>query len=593
MPLGGSKPKSILAALLLANGKTISNSEISEALWGVQPPTTVQAQIHTYVSRLRKAVGPEVTIVRRSTGYVLPIGPVKLDYAEFLRLSSLGQAALLDQRYEGASAYLSEALAQWRGSALGGVTSHLADTELPRLDESRITVFEQMAEADLGLGRHAELLTALTDLVEEFPVRERLRSLLMKALYRSGRQADALAVYYSARKVLAEDLGVYPSPSLNAVFQGILNGDPELDAPRVRLHTVRHRPTAEIPARIPPDIADFTGRRAELRELAERLSPSSPAQPLVITGMVGSGKSALAVRAAHENAAKFPDGQLHVDFTKEGNRMRGTYGVLGELIRAVDPDVMLPSSLIERIWLYRSNIASRKMLVLLDNVMDEKQVRPFLPGVGESRVIVTSRSCLAPLEGARITRVGAFDRAEAVELVSRIVGDGRVSAEPVSTEALVELCDRLPLAVRVAAARLAAKPHWPISHLVGRMVDPSRNRLDELRIADLDVRSKIQRSFGHLSEDMRSALAWLALLPSGQISAVTASLPLEVSGVEAEDILEHLVEHNVLSACGVDDKGNLTYSFSSLVWMTALEMPERFATMGGSSVGRCRARLSS
>ncbi|MFJ7997214.1 BTAD domain-containing putative transcriptional regulator [Streptomyces sp. NPDC096310] len=593
MSLGGSKPKSILAALLLANGKTISNSEISEALWGVSPPTTVQAQIHTYVSRLRKAVGPDVTIVRRSTGYVLPIGPVKLDYAEFLRLSSLGQAALLNQRYEGASAYLSEALAQWRGCALGGVTSHLADTELPRLNESRITVFEQKAEADLGLGRHVELLTALTDLVEEFPVRERLRSLLMKALYRSGRQADALAVYYSARKVLAEDLGVYPSPSLNAVFQGILNGDPELDAPRLRLHTVRHRPAAEVPARIPPDIADFTGRRAELRELADRLSPASPARPLVITGMVGSGKSALAVRAAHENAAHFPDGQLHVDFTQEGNRMRGTYGVLGELIRAVDPDVALPSSLIERIWLYRSNIASRKMLVLLDNVMDEKQVRPFLPGVGASRVIVTSRSCLAPLEGARITRVGAFDRAEAVELVSRIVGDGRVSAEPVSTEALVELCDRLPLAVRVAAARLAAKPHWPISHLVGRMVDPSRNRLDELRIADFDVRSKIQQSFGQLSEDTRSALAWLALLPSGQISAVTAALPLEVSKVEAEDILEHLVEHNVLSACGVDEKGNLTYSFSSLVWMAALEMPERFASMGGTAVGRCQARLSS
>ncbi|MFJ5840379.1 BTAD domain-containing putative transcriptional regulator [Streptomyces shenzhenensis] len=576
LSIGGSKPKSILAALLLAEGKVVSNGQISEALWGAKPPATMRAQIHTYVSRLRKVIGPDVKILRWPTGYVLPTESAKVDYTEFMRLSSAGHAALLDQRYEEASSYLGEALTQWRGSALGGVTSNLADAELPRLNELRITVFEQKAEADLGSGRHGPLLTELTELVERFPVRERLRSLLMTALYRSGRQAEALAVYREGRKVLAEDLGVDPSPSLNAVFQAILNGDPELyHPPLARPLAVRPRPTVEIPARIPPDLADFIGREDELRELADQLSSSRVPRPLVISGMAGSGKSALAVRAAHQNAAGFPNGQLHADFATEGNRVRGTYEVLGEVLRAIEPSEALPDTLIERVWLYRRSLAGRKMLILLDNVPDVRRVIPFVPGSGESRVIVTSRSCLVPLEGAHFTRVGAFAPAEAVELVSRIVGADRVAAEPGAAKELVELCDWLPLAVRVAATRLVAKPHWLIAHLVGRMADTSRNPLDELRIANLDVRSKIELSLGQLPEEMGSALGRLALLPSGQLSVSGAALALSVDDGEAEDTLEYLVEHNLLSVSGVDEQGNLSYYLPRLIWAVAMEKAAR------------------
>ncbi|MBQ0850476.1 winged helix-turn-helix domain-containing protein [Streptomyces sp. BH-SS-21] len=577
VPLGGSKPKTILATLILADGKAIANTEITEALWGSAPPATRQAQIHTYVSRLRKALDPHARIVRRAASYLLTTDSVKVDYKEFIRLADKGREKLLKGRYAEASGFYSQALAQWRGPALDGVTQNLSDLELPRIDELRTAAIEEKAEADLGLGRHGQLVAELTSLVEAFPVRERLRALLMTALYRSGRQADALDVYHAGRTTLAETLGVDPSASLKAVFHSILNGDPALDLPHARLEAVPRR-HVDVPSMLPPSIADFTGRETQMRELSERLRPTSTPQPLVISGMAGAGKSVLAVRLAHEKADSFPDGQLYARLSCGEHSPRKVHDVLGEFIRAVDPEETVPESAVERAWLYRSILSNRKILILLDDMLDEKQIEMLLPGVGESRVIVTGQGYLDTLVGAHVTQIREFEHGEAVALVRRIVGDKRVNREPGAVDALVELCDCLPLAVRTAATRLAGKPHWSIAHLVQRMTDTSRNRLDELRLANLDVRESLFRSFNRLPHDMRGMLGRLTLLSSSRIVTESTANILDTTEVIAEDFLEFLVEQNLLRSRGTDDRGNMIYSSSSLVMMAAAEFSERLVS---------------
>ncbi len=576
MPLGGRKPKTILAALVLADGKAISKTEISEVLWGSSPPATRQAQIHTYVSRLRKALGPRAPIVRRATSYLLPTDAVKVDYKEFVRLAEAGRAKLFQHRYAEASSYYSQALAFWRGPALGGVTQNLSDVELPRIDELRTTVLEEKAEADLGLGRHGRLVAELTALVEEFPVRERLRALLMTALYRSGRQADALDVYHAGRVALVETLGVDPSASLKAVFHAILNGDPALNSSYQQLEAVP-RKYAEVPHRLPVGITDFTGREPLLQELSEHLRPSAVPRPLVIHGMAGSGKSALAVRLGHNKADDFPDGQLHVRFSCGSSRSRSVYDVLGEFIEAIDPEETPPESLIDRAWLYQRLLSGRKMLILLDDVTDEKEIDVLIPTAGESRAVLTVRSYLDTLENAYAVRVGEFEHSEAVALVRRIAGNGRVDREPEATDTLVDLCDHLPLAVRTAATRLAGKPHWPVSHLVQRMTDTSRNRLDELRLANLDVRATLTRNFEQLPGNVRRRLGRLALASNGTVSVKETADILDITEAEAEDTLEFLVEQNLLGIRGTGGASleDLVYSFSSLVMIAATELAER------------------
>lgn len=571
------KPKTVLAALLLAGGRVVSDARLREVTWGPTPPATVDQQLYTYVSRLRKLLSPGATILRHRPGYRLVLADATLDHAEFDRLAGLGYDALKARRHAAASAHLATALALWRGPALGGVTEHLARIELPRLEEARMAALEGRIAADLALGRHDALVSELVGLVEAHPVRERLRAQLMTALYRAGRQADALAEYRRGRVILAEELGIDPSSALNDVFQSILSGDPGLTAPADRPPEApggRRRPVR--PAMLPPHVADFTGRKPQLDELCDLLTgQQAGAAPVVVTGAAGAGKSALAVQAGRLRLDSFPDGQLYADLAGPPGRSKDPHDVLEWFLQSLcEPGTPLPLTVDERTQLYRSVLAERRVLVVLDNAHDEQQVRPLLPGAACSRVVVTARSRFTALEGARQLELDVFERPEALALLSRVAGAGRVAAEPAVADWLVERCGLLPLAVRVVAGRLAAKPHWTLTEMARRLADGHRRPLDELRLGDLDVRSSLRRGYLRLPGEARTALCRLSLLRTPGIPAWLTAVVLETDESTAEDVLEGLVDARLLEVSGSDRAGRLRYRMPPVIRLFAAERAE-------------------
>ncbi|WP_031076362.1 AfsR/SARP family transcriptional regulator [Streptomyces sp. NRRL WC-3742] len=569
VPLDGAKQRTVLAALLLAGGRLMPDDRLSSLLWGWEPPATWNAQLYTYVSRLRGRLGPQVTLTRKAPGYRLDLGANTpgantrgadtpgantadlhaLDLHAFERAAEQGRAELTAGRHESAAALLRGALAHWRGAPLTGTTEHLTDRERPRLEELRLAALEHRLDADLELGRHDELVAELTSLVAEHPVRERLRGQLMTALHRCGRQADALGVYEHGRQLLAEELGVDPGPGLQGLHGAILRED--LPGPAATLTATVHAPatlwTALRPAMLPADTPDFTGRTGQLAFLAARLGPSPEAPVTVVTGPAGSGKSALAVRAAQLAREDFPDGQLHADLHGREARPKSPAEVLGWFLHALGAGPReIPDGLDERAQLFRSRLAGRRMLLLLDDAADDRQVRPLLPGTGHCRTLVTSRDQLAALEAARPLLLGPLDFPDAYQLLSAVAGPDRVAADPASAARIVELCDRLPLALRIAAARLAAHPHWSPAALADRLT-PEERRLDELRLGALDVRRSLHPSHHALDPAAREALHRLALAGPTAFTAREASEVLLVGVREAEAVLESLAEARLMT----------------------------------------------
>nr|AVR52590.1 SARP family transcriptional regulator [Streptomyces sp. FXJ1.235] len=570
------KPKTILATLLLAGDRVVSDTHLREVTWGPTPPATVGQQLYTYISRLRKLLSPGATILRRRPGYRLVLTDATLDHAEFEHLAGLGYDALKARRHTAAAEHLAAALDLWRGPVLSGVTEHLARVELPRLEEARMAALEGRIAADLALGRHDALVTELVGLVEAHPLRERLRAQLMTALYRAGRQADALAEYQRGREILAEELGIDPSSALKDVFQSILSGDPGLTSP-VAAQEIRVQSRPQVrPAMLPPCVADFTGREPQLRELSELLrGDRGGAAPVVVTGTAGVGKSALAVQAGHMCLDAFPDGQLYADLGGPQDDPRDPYDVLEWFLQALcEPGIPIPVTLEARTQLYRSVLAERRVLVVLDNAHYEHQVRPLLPGTAGSRVIVTTRSRFTALEGARSLDVDVFERSEALTLLCRVVGPGRVAAEQEVADSLVARCGRLPIAVRVVAGRLAAKPHWTLAEMARRLADGDRRPLDELRLADIDIRSALRSSHLRLTARARSALGRLALLHTPEIPAWLAAVVLETDESQAEDLLETLVDARLLEVRDTGRTGRLRCRMSPVVRMFAYEYAE-------------------
>lgn len=575
--LVAEKPKTVLAALLLAGDRVVPDARLREVTWGPTPPATVDQQLYTYVSRLRKLLSPGAEILRHRPGYRLVLTDATLDHAEFDRLAGLGQDALKSHRYAAAAEHLAAALALWRGPALVGVTEHLARIEQPRLEEARMVVLESRITADLALGCHDTLVPELVDLVETHPLRERLRAQLMTALYRAGRQADALAEYQRGREILAEELGVDPSAALNDVFQSILTGDPRLAHPATPAQEIRVQSRWQVrPATLPPSVPDFTGREPQLRELSDLVcGERGGAAPVVVTGTAGVGKSALALQVAHGCLDTFPDGQLYTDLGGAEGVPRDPYDVLEAFLQALcEPGSPLPVTVEARTQLYRSVLAERRLLVVLDNAHDEQQVRPLLPGAACSRVIVTTRSRFTALEGARSLELDVFERSEALGLLRRVAGPGRVAAEHDVACSLVDRCGRLPIAVRVVAGRLAAKPHWTLAGMERRLADGDRCPLDELRLGDIDVRSSLKSSYLRLAARARTALCRLSLLPTAEIPAWLAAVTLEMDESEAEDLLETLVDARLLEVSGTDRPGRQRYRMPPVIRLFAYECAE-------------------
>ncbi|MFE6872241.1 BTAD domain-containing putative transcriptional regulator [Kitasatospora sp. NPDC057692] len=586
VPLSGTKMHTVLAVLLLARGRVVSDVRLSELLWGWDPPSTWNAQIYTYISRLRKLLGPGADLVRRQPGYQLVAEGARVDLLEFGQLERLGRRALEERRFTQAAETLGKALDLWQGPALANCTPHLAEAELPRLEEARMTVLEHRIEADLALGRHGLLVSELTRLVAEFPVRERLRAQLMAALYRCGRQADALHVYHEGREVLAEELGVDPGPDLAAAYRSLLSG--ELDAlPHPAPDPVPGPPPVAVPpVTVPPAPSDFTGRGYEFDELLERLQPSRAnggagfrPRRLLISGMPGVGKTALALRAAHAAADRFPDGLLYARLRGDDGAVVDCGEVLVTLLRALgesprnlpDPNggAARTEELVHR---YRTLTAGRRLLILLDDAVNELQLDPLLPATADAAVLVTSRNRLSAVPGSWTVALDPMGPGECLDLLAAIVGACRIAAEPEAARAVVEACGRLPLALRAAAARLAARPHWPVTRFARRLADPA-SRVEELRAGTFDVGRSLLAAFQRPQWE-RQLIRRLAAFPAPEFTAEEAAALLGMPENPVEELLERLVEASLLEARGIDPTGAPCYSFHPLLRLTAASLEE-------------------
>ncbi|MEV6230149.1 BTAD domain-containing putative transcriptional regulator [Saccharopolyspora shandongensis] len=516
-----------------------------------------------------------MSIIRQGPGYYLRIGSARFDLHEFEHLSRTGRAALQAQQYEKAAQLLRSALDLWRGPTLTDVTELLAEMERPRIEEARMEALEARIDADLALGRHDRLTAELVGLVNAHPLRERIRAQFMIALYRCDRQAEAFATYQEGRRLLGEEFGVDPSETLKSAYQTILTND----LPRVQLPsgTRESLTTTSRPAMLATGIPDFSGRSDELDLISRFLRPepgdaSQRPPALVITGMAGIGKTTLAVHTANLNRENFPDGELFVDLQGGSESPLTPYHALGTLLCGLGVEEhSLPTSTDHRIQLYRSTLAHRQSVIVLDDAADVAQIRPLLPANPKCRTLITTRPSLTTLEGQRTINLGFFDFGEANALFARIVGDARVRSEPVAARQIVEFCAGLPLAVRIAGARLATKQHWSLSRFAARLAD-ERSRLSELQLGDLDVRERLERSYRLLDEQPRTALLQLSLLDQPSFPHSATSTVLGLSDVVGEQITEHLLDLHLLELAEVDSAGQHTYRFHDLARLVAREL---------------------
>jgi tetratricopeptide (TPR) repeat protein len=510
------------------------------------------------VSQLRRLVGRE-RIVTQRPGYVLRVESGELDLARFERQANEARQAQAAGQPEDAAAGLHDALGIWRGPAFGGATGPVMEAESARLEELRLAALEARIELDLELGRNGELVAELTGLVADQPLRERLRGLLMVALYRAGRQADALAVYREGRRVLAEELGLEPGRWLQQVERLVLAGDPALEtsgAPGGG--TAAGSPS--VPRQLPPDIAGFTGRTAELAELERMLAGAGPGGPVVISAIEGAGgigKSALAIHVAHRITQRFPDGQLYVNLqgATAGMTPLDPLEVLGRFLRTLGVDGSgIPSDVDEAAGKFRSQVADKAVLVVLDNASDTAQVVPLLPGSASCGVLVTSRRALTGLDGADHVQLNVLSDDEAMALLSGVAGPQRIANEPEAAGTVARLCGWLPLALRIAGARLAARPRWPIALLAERLADEGR-RLDELQLAEMGVRASVGVSWQQLADSTDAvdraaieALPMLGVLDGPDVGVPVADRLLDQPDGASEIVLERLVDAHLLES---------------------------------------------
>ncbi|MFV0129370.1 BTAD domain-containing putative transcriptional regulator [Streptomyces sp. HMX112] len=568
LPSGSPQQRALLAALLLRDGRTATAAELIDAIWGDEPPSQALAAVRTYASRLRKVL-PQGVLVSESGGYAIRGRPEALDLSVAQELAAAAEKARAAGDRAQARALLGRSLGLWDGESLASVPGPYAEAQRVRLEEWRLQLVETRLDLDLEVGCHAGAVSELTALTAAHPLRERLRELLMLALYRSGRQAEALAVYADTRRLLADELGVDPRPELSRLQERILRADAELARP---VEEAAPAPAVSRPAQLPATVADFTGRGPFVRELSDRLAGAEGSVMAVsaLAGIGGVGKTTLAVHVAHAARPYFPDGQLYVDLQGAGARAAEPETVLGAFLRALGtPDSAIPDTLDERAALYRSTLAGRRVLLLLDNARDAAQVRPLLPGTEGCAALVTSRVRMVDLAGAHLVDLDVMSPEEALQLFTKIVGAERVSAEREAALDVVASCGFLPLAIRIAASRLASRRTWTVSVLAAKLAD-ERRRLDELQAGDLAVKATFELGYGQLEPAQARAFRLLGLADGPDISLAAAAAVLDLPTHEAEDLLESLVDTSLLESAAPG-----RYRFHDLVRLYARACAER------------------
>jgi DNA-binding SARP family transcriptional activator len=548
--LGGARQRIVLAVLGLNANRVTPVAQLIDAVWQAEPPATARAQVQICVSALRKALaeaGAPATIRTRAPGYLLEIPDGELDTVEFTALVAAARAQVSAGHRSSAVATLRRALGLWRGPALVEVHGDVASQEAPALEAERLAALTERIRLDVELGRHEEVVGELAGLVEEHPLSERLSEYLMLALYRSGRQAEALDTCRRVRDTLVEELGIEPGERLRRLENAILQQDTDLDVlPDSTAAPFEERRTV-VPRRLPASIADFAGRQAVLAEITRFLSGETRygARVVAISGTSGVGKSALAIRAAHELGEAFPDGQLYGDLAAQ-DEMDRSGALLARFLRAFGVDgAAIPDDHEERADLYRGRLAGKRVLVVLDGAMSEEQVLPLLPAGSGSAVLVTSRPRLSGLPGAHQVDLGVFDLESSLEMLGNILGADRVQDERDTAVELVDLCGRLPLAIRIAGARLASRRKWRLHRLVNRLRDRAR-RLDELSYHGLEFRSSIALSYRALPTQAKRLFRLFALTTTPDFPDWTAAALLDLDPLSAADVLETLVEAQLL-----------------------------------------------
>ncbi|MDI9886854.1 BTAD domain-containing putative transcriptional regulator [Streptomyces sp. HNM0645] len=569
LPSGSPQQRALLAALLLREGRTATAAELIDAIWGEDPPSQALAAVRTYASRLRKVLDPGV-LVSESGGYAVRIPADTLDLQVAQELVAEAEKSRAGGDRSQARVLISKSLGLWDGEPLASVPGPYAETQRARLEEWRLQLLETRLELDLDVGCHAEAVSELTALTAAHPLRERLRELLMLALYRSGRQAEALAVYADTRRLLADELGVDPRPELATLQQRILQADAELARPAEQPAPATPQPAR--PAQLPATVPDFTGRASFVLELGRHLASAEGSVMAVsaLAGIGGVGKTTLAVHVAHEAKPHFPDGQLYVDLQGAGARAAEPDTVLGAFLRALGTaDTAIPDTLDERAALFRSLLDGRRVLVLLDNARDAAQIRPLLPGTAGCAALVTSRVRMVDLAGAHLVDLDVMSPDEALQLFTRIVGEERVTAEREAALDVVAACGFLPLAIRIAASRLAARRTWTVSVLAAKLAD-ERCRLDELQAGDLAVKATFELGYGQLEPAQARAFRLLGLADGPDISLTAAAATLGLPEHDTEDLLEALVDTSLLESAAPG-----RYRFHDLVRLYARACAER------------------
>ncbi|MEU9510260.1 BTAD domain-containing putative transcriptional regulator [Micromonospora sp. NPDC048170] len=531
----------VLAMLLLRAGQVVPFDELVDALWEDRPPATARTQLQICVSRLRHRLAdlglPAEIIVTDPVGYGIRAGTADLDVKVFASEVEAARACAAAGQLADAGRHFRAALALWRGPALSGIASRSVRRRAQTLDEQRLAALEECVDVELRLGNAAGLLDELTESVERNPLRERLRGQLMLALSAVGRQADALAVYRDGRRIHAEELGIEPGPGLQTLHQRVLAGDLALaGADRLPAVPVRCLPRA---------ISDFTGRQQTIARLIKEIEQEH-VPVLLIDGMAGSGKTTLAIHLATRLAERFPDGQLFIDLHGHSERTPLTpAAALATLLRQLGvPAERIPLDLDDRLALWRTELAGRRALVLLDNAANADQAAALLPNGPGCLTIITSRRRLVGLDEGRPCSLPVLDVEDAVELLGRVAGGNRVADEPEAAVEVVRRCGFLPLAIRLAGARLAHRPRWRITDLADRL-SGARSPLAEFAVGQRSVGDAFALSYAQVSPAAQRLFRLLGLHPGvrfgGEIAAALVDLPL----LETQDLLDELVDANL------------------------------------------------
>ncbi|MEU6525620.1 BTAD domain-containing putative transcriptional regulator [Streptomyces sp. NPDC046924] len=582
-----------LGALLLHVDKVVTVEYLADSIWGERVPSDPSNQVAVCISMLRRkfrdfGVAGEI-LVTQPPGYRFNSDGVEIDTVKALQLRSQVQSLMAEEESSKALPILNEALSLWRGPILSGFSRHAWAPEIQRWEEEYVFLRNMRSSIQLSLGHYEDLVSELSVFNQKYPLLEHSRGVLMVALARSGRQADALQLYRDTAALLRDELGVTPGRELQQLHEQILQG--KLSSPgdlrsvpaKSSLRPVSSDPKerepvreqsfvpAAVPCQLPGDLAEFTGRESEVGALRQAIVSSFGSVPLVLlVGPGGTGKTALAVHTAHQMRSVFRDGQLYVHLRGMSEDPVSPMEALGRFLRELGMPGPLPETLDERAESYRSLLADRRMLIVLDDAADAQQVIPLLPGTDSSAVLVTSRTRLTAIPATRVLELDVFQQEQALTLLSLLISSQRVDAERETARQLVDYCGRLPLAVRILGAKLASKPHWTLRKAATRLAD-ERRRLDELAHDHLEVRTSLELSHQGISPAARQLFRRLAVIATPDFAEWVCAPLTELPLHQAEDLLEELLDARLVDIVSPEDAGEPRYRMHDLVRLYALE----------------------